>query len=220
MKKVSNTLGKRIDLCRNLSKLTRPAFERKYNFSKSTLYHYELDLKKPSDKKLQELFTIFNNENVSVTLQWLKNGEGEPPKEFKKNEIVKVQNVSHINQINIVDGIQLIENQKLLLKKLYPNIIIGKCNSYDLEPLLTFGDYVAGIPIKNELISELIDVLCLFQIGNATHIKIINHINSNSTLNLAGINQKKADKNYFLFNVSPEIVAPVIWTHKNPDDFI
>ena len=192
---------------------------RKYNFSQSTLNQYELNIKNPSDQKINELLDIFKNENVIVSLQWLKNGIGETPKEFKNTDLI-TQNMLTINNIPLIDSLQLIDIEKQLILKLYPNAITGVCDNFELEPTVKFSDEVAGIPCDLNKIRNLEDVLCLVKYKNKIYIKVVNKINEDNTINLIGINPKKASASFYLSNVTPDVIAPVIWIRKNPDDYI
>ncbi|MBX9839051.1 MAG: helix-turn-helix domain-containing protein [Silvanigrellaceae bacterium] len=182
-----DTIGGRLKYCRKIARLTRPHLERDYKISQSSVYCYETNMKQPSDNRLKKFLEIFKNENIIVNYQWLKTGYGDLPQEFKCSSSSK--NILNTNYQNIYDSIQLIKQEEIQIKKMHSNSIFFSCDSFDLEPLLGFGDRVAGIPVYTDL-KKYEDKFCIIRYNEIIFIKILIKYNLNGTLNFSGINQK------------------------------
>lgn len=209
------TLGDRIKFCIELTKLTKPKLAKKYLISISSLHCYENNTKKPSEKRLKMLLDIFKKENVITSYQWLKQGVGDLPREFKCIDYNKTIN----NEMNF-DSIELINYELKNAANKYKNSVHFICNTFELEPSIFFGDWVLGIKINSSDVNKYEKYPFLFKINNITYLKYIAKINENGSLNLIGINQKFSKKDYFIPNVFPEVIAPIFWIRRNPDHFI
>lgn len=183
----------RLRFIRSLTGLTRLAIEEKYQLPEITLKKWETGKLAISDKGIAKCLEIYKQENIFTTHDWIKNGIGPLPTFATLNK----------NQ----------DQDLAYFKNTYPNLLIYEIVSDEMAPKYNIGETVLGL-IENKEFDHFHNLDCLLRLqsGEIIFRKLIIH--NQNKINLACTNNSTA-KNFILFDVQPEAIAPVFW-HKIP----
>ncbi|MBN8828919.1 MAG: hypothetical protein J0H68_09450 [Sphingobacteriia bacterium] len=216
-----NTIGGRITFLRRLVGITRPDIEAKYGFKETTLYSYECGRKPITSNGLNKCLTIFRNEGIIVTEEWLKFGQGpDPVINADKTSLIIGKSSSSFLSNKEIDIVQEIE----FFKSIYPDLLFHFVNNAEMSPQFNAGDYIAGSYFTNEeYLKEMdsfhnIDCIIVLSSGEQIFRKIIVDSNKNYSFNC---NNPSVAKDPFLYNLTIKKIAPVIFHRiKTKEEFI
>lgn len=158
-----DTIGERITYCRSLLGMTRNDLAEKLGgvVSLPTIARWELNTVIPSLKKIDILVSFFISQGISVSTDWVKNGEGYPPIsiDLKKFDSSQFDELAYSTLVSI--------------RNIVKDFFFQQVNSNFFRPVTSFGDYVGGIIESNK---KLIDKkLCFVSSENHVTAGIYNY---------------------------------------------
>lgn len=183
----------RLRFLRSLTGLTRSAIELKYNLPEITLKKWETGKLLLSAKAITKCITIYRNEGITVTENWLLTGTGIPPNLYPNDY---VQSFSYGKDIDY-------------FKQQYPNCIICSISSEEMLPKYKPKDIVIGFITEREIaIYHNLDCIIQMKNGDILLRKLL--IAENSKPYLMCTNPLP-NQNAILTDASIDIVTPVRW---------
>ncbi|AIL12657.1 hypothetical protein IM40_02575 [Candidatus Paracaedimonas acanthamoebae] len=174
---------KRLMYTRQLTNMPRTVFCRKYDVSPSSLAKWELGAKELSLRSARKLSLIFEKEGISVTPEWLLNGEGEAAR--------KARTISNRKGAEaIATEKDLIEEELQKFEAFHENILSLKIYDDSCFPIYIPGDYVAGVALEGENMLTLRERICIVQLLNGVICvrKIMDYQDVDNTFDLECIN--------------------------------
>ena len=213
-KKMENEIkerGHRIRLIRNAIRYSTRKFEANHGVNASTIKNWESGRGGglTADGALK-LIDAFRKEGIDCTLEWLLYGKGVDPISSRQN---KVNLESSIYTAEAATPESAIVQELRLFHQLNPGAIDTIVSDDAMLPLLTPGDYVAGIRCFDDEISELVGLYCIVQLqaGPVVVRQLMPGVSADQYRLLANNpnNNDYADQDIKLFSA-----AKILWIRK------
>jgi transcriptional regulator with XRE-family HTH domain len=150
--KLSLERGRRIKIARSLSGLTRKEMFERYNINPNTVRAWEKGANLLTDKKASTLVSIFNQEGINITTEWLLYGE-DPGFVNKSGLTDKNQDLKDV--LNIRGDLKILDEVNYFLDNNF-NSISSMITDGSLFPFFCVGDYVGGIKVAGKNLMELV----------------------------------------------------------------
>lgn len=117
-----------------------------------------------TEKGAKKLIEAFAQENIDCSLQWLLYGTGSPP--LSLSDIARFSpNLSHIvaDRQPVSTDEEAIDKELRFFKAIHSDTMDVIVRDDGLSPILTIGDYVAGLRWTGKEINQAIGQLCIIQ---------------------------------------------------------
>jgi len=178
--KLSLERGKRIKIARNLANLTRKELFEKYDLNPNTVRSWEQGANLLTDKKADALVSVFNQEGINITTEWLLYGE-DPGFVNKSGLADKNQDLKDV--LNIRGDLKIVEEVNYFLDNNL-NSISSMITDNSLFPLFCVGDYVGGIKVSGKTLLELVGEFAIITTDDERVLvkKIFTHKEKNNFL--------------------------------------
>lgn len=185
--------GRRLQHLRNLTKLSRQDFSKRYGFNSRTLKSWELgDYKGIPESSAAKILIAYLQEGIQCRLEWLMDGSGEPPILSQKKQIPRELETFRKNNAK---GVDLLINDDAMQPYFYPR------------------DYVAGIKRMDHEIQNLVGLNCIIETDdNQILLRRLEMGTQKNHYNLTCLNP---DTNVSsLQNIKVKSAAQVIWVRR------
>lgn len=188
-----SSIGDRITYCRGLLGLSRKELSKHLTVAIPTLARWELNYIKIPQKKLQLITDYLNCNNIKISIEWLRTGDGLPPINLNQKDF---------EEDNFDNAIFLNANQ---LANQIKNFQFKQINNNFFEPVISYGDYIGGL-ISTSL--ELIDnKLCFVITPKETLVGYYHHEKSI----VRNLHNKHKD-----VNIGECAVGELMWLARRP----
>lgn len=155
--------GKRLSRLRNILNLTRLELCNSTTINFNTYKGWELGkFGGLTAKGADKIISFFNQNGVICNIKWLMDGEGIEPYFIPKSEMQP--------DSCLLENEQLIINEIGFLNSYLKDIIYYKIADDGMLPEFDIGDYVAGIKVNAEGISDLINKNCIIHTKNGDYL--------------------------------------------------
>lgn len=197
-----NTSHGRLKHLRSIIRLDRKTFAAKHEIPEITLRLWENGRMPITDKAIERCLTAYRQEGIDVTEQWLKYGTGNAP--GINYSLMSFLETRTFDEDPLKKNI---ENDFLYFSNQYPDCILFKINSKEMEPVYKSGDFVIGRK-NNKDISTLHnqDSIVLLENGEIVFRRVF--ITIEKKFNLACINPLSSGE--VLFDAKIKNIAPLI----------
>ena len=146
-----STVGERLNYCRSLINKTRKEVSDEIQvISMPTLSRWELNTIAVPKKKFIILVNYFAKNNLFVSEEWLSSGDGSLPVNG---------NLEEFNEENFDD---LVLKNLLSMQENVKNFWFSQVSNNFFSPIVSFGDYIGGIPLKREDFFSAQEKICFF----------------------------------------------------------
>ena len=224
MSDLRQQIGFRIDLALKIAQLNIDIFCSKHNIPRSTLFAWKSGNKPLTLKGAERLVKAFENENLICTTNWLLEGTGLPPRTLKevKQGALPVLGYYKIEQ----DFDETLDEEIKILKEIeffrqmYSNSRVLLVTDDGMTPIITPGDYVAGLTVTKDQIDTTLNKICLIEL--LSDQILLRHFSKGSEperYTLSCLNPRTSVESPIFFNVKIKSVAPLVWIRykKNND---
>ncbi len=138
---MSQNITNRVLYLRQAIGLSRSDLFKRYGIPRGTIQNWESNRYPLSEKGAKRLCLAANAEGVTSSINWLRFGEGDPPKTSKINESTYKE---------LSESIPEIKSELEFFKEQNNEAVELIVDEHHMEPLFQIGDIVAGVRYFNE----------------------------------------------------------------------
>ncbi len=189
--------GGRVEVLRQMIRLSRKAFSEKHGISPYTLQSWEAGKVSLTLRAAKRLLPVFQKEGIFCTVEWLLHGMGQPP-QLINMQAVEISETSPLYNAPATDS--SMTHELLTFRNLNPNVMDLIVNDDGMEPYYQQGDLVAGIRRIDEAIGQLIGKECIVQ--TARNEILLRRIKGN---------RKSGTYDLMCWNMESQMVAPTLY---------
>lgn len=218
IEKTLATPGQRLRRARVLAGIsTRKEFEKKYNISANTLQGWEQGKNPLSEKGARRVVEAFKQEGLVCSVDWLLKGSGMPPRPYEMLHAgvrEQARTDENVTSLNLKEE-ERIYQESQLFKSLNQNAIVLSITDDAMEPYFSVGDYIGGVQIFEDQISDYIGTICILELENNVIVPRYLHKGSHEGTYTASCTNPGASKGPFnLYNIKVISAAPIVWHRK------
>lgn len=152
--------GKRLKLARNMAGLTREELEQKYGISASTIQSWEAAKAGGlTEKGANRAISVFRQEGIWCTIDWLLNGLGAPPQASSTYFHGVQEETTHSS----ISDDQAIQQELTKFRVLHTEVLELIIADDAMLPYYQIGDHVMGKPKQGDDIQSLVGSDCIVE---------------------------------------------------------
>lgn len=176
------TVGERLNYCRSLINKTRKEVSDEIQvISIPTLTRWELNTISVPKKKFKLLVDYFSKNNLFVSEEWLSNGTGGLPINGNLEEFSE----ENFDDLALKNLLSMQENVK--------DFWFSQVSNNFFSPIISFGDYIGGIPLKKENFFSAKEKICFYSTEKETFAGILKVSNQEIFLENYGNEKRNID---------------------------
>lgn len=207
--------GKRLRLARNMAGLTREELEQKYGISASTIQSWEAAKAGGlTEKGANRAISVFRQEGISCTIDWLLDGIGSPPQ----------ASGAHFHGMredqpvySCIPDDQAIQQELGKFRILHAEVLELVVADDAMLPYYRLGDHVIGKPKRGDDIQSLVGSDCIVEMAEGEVLLRRLRVGMDSgAYNLFCTNPDTELLNPTLYNQKLKSAAAVLWMRR-PD---
>lgn len=205
--------GERLRTLRMMAGLTRNLFGSKYNLSTSTIQSWEDGRAGGLTRRGANLVvTLFRQEGLYCTPEWLLFGIGNPPRAAHSNyAVLREQSPTY----HLASEETAIMKQLKVFKEYNKGTVNLLIKDDGMAPSYKPGDYVAGKIRKGSKIQELIGLDCIVQLSSRQILaRRIRRLKPNGLYDLICINLSTQIDFPVLYDQEIRFAAPITWMRR------
>jgi transcriptional regulator with XRE-family HTH domain len=211
--------GDRVKRARILAGITtRREFEKKHQISANTLQGWEQGKNPLSKKGAARIVESLKKEGLICSEKWLLTGEGMPPRSYESLHSTLQEDIADNNHTLIEQNLkeeEIIYKETQLFKQNVANSIVINITDNTMEPYFSCGDYLGGIRISNNRISDYVNHICIVELENNLILpRYLQKSPSEGRYTISSTNPKATTPPLNYYNTKVIAIAPIIWHRK------
>lgn len=199
-----------------MSAVAKAEFCQKYDISSHTLNAWLNNSRQLSHKGADKIAQAFSQEGWFVSPEWLMAGQGFAPTYVERSHFYNFSQTRSVNADRFKEEDFMIAKEVAFFRNANPSALLLIIANAEMVPQFDIGDYIGGVPIDKELYDKVIGQVCIVDVKNVNRGAYRLHQgDQEGQFTLSVLNMRATGSPSIIANITPMLVAPVIWHRKS-----